>query len=582
MIKILKEFSKKEVWLALVCIILIVCQVWIDLRLPEYMWKITELIQTEGTQVKEITQQWIWMLSITLISVLISMILVFCSSKIAANFSAKLRSRIYEKVQGFSMENVKDFSIASLITRETNDVVQVQTAIVQSIQIFVKAPILATWALIKILDKEPLRSIATWVAIWALVIVATIALILVVPKFRKIQKLVDKVNNVSREHINWIRVVRAYNAEKYQEEKFEKANKNLADTQMFTWRVMSFLMPSVDVIMNLLMVSVYFLWWVIIMQTAVEGRLWIFSDMMVFSSYASQLVMSFVMLVFVLVILPWALVSARRIAEVLNTESNIKDWDFDKETEKKWEVEFRHVNFKYPDAAEYVLNDISFTAKQWETVALIWATWCGKSTIVNLIPRFYDASDGEILVDWVEIKKYKQKTLRDKIWYISQRAFLFKWNIKENILFGMDQHDEESMRLASKVSESEEFIKWLDDWYEHFVALWWTNFSWWQKQRLSIARAIARKPEILIFDDSFSALDYKTDLKLRKNLNKLLKWSTIFIVAQRIWTIKNADKILVIEDWKCVWIWKHEELLHSCKVYKEIALSQLSEQELNN
>ena len=582
MIKILKEFSKKEVWLALVCIILIVCQVWIDLRLPEYMWKITELIQTEGTQVKEITQQWIWMLSITLISVLISMILVFCSSKIAANFSAKLRSRIYEKVQGFSMENVKDFSIASLITRETNDVVQVQTAIVQSIQIFVKAPILATWALIKILDKEPLRSIATWVAIWALVIVATIALILVVPKFRKIQKLVDKVNNVSREHINWIRVVRAYNAEKYQEEKFEKANKNLADTQMFTWRVMSFLMPSVDVIMNLLMVSVYFLWWVIIMQTAVEGRLWIFSDMMVFSSYAAQLVMSFVMLVFVLVILPWALVSARRIAEVLKTESNIKDGDFDKKTEKKWEVEFKHVNFKYPDAEEYVIEDITFTAKQWETVALIWATWCGKSTIVNLIPRFYDASDGEILIDWVEIKKYKQKTLRDKIWYISQSAFLFKWNIKENILFGMDQHDDESMKLASKVSESEEFIKWLDDWYEHFVALWWTNFSWWQKQRLSIARAIARKPEILIFDDSFSALDYKTDLKLRKNLTKLLKWSTIFIVAQRIWTIKNADKILVIEDWKCVWIWKHEELLHSCKVYKEIALSQLSEQELNN
>lgn len=582
MIRILKELSKKEIWLMLICIVLIVAQVWIDLRLPEYMWKITELIQTEGTQVKEITQQWIWMLSITLISVLISMILVFCSSKIAANFSAKLRSRIYEKVQGFSMENVKEFSIASLITRETNDVIQVQTAIVQSIQIFVKAPILATWALIKILDKEPLRSIATWVAIWALVIVATIALILVVPKFRKIQKLVDKVNNVSREHINWIRVVRAYNAEKYQEEKFEKANKNLTDTQMFTWRVMSFLMPSVDVIMNLLMVSVYFLWWVIIMQTVVEGRLWIFSDMMVFSSYAAQLVMSFIMLVFVLVILPWALVSARRITEILNTESNIKDWDFDKETEKKWEVEFRHVNFKYPDAAEYVLNDITFTAKQWETVALIWATWCGKSTIVNLIPRFYDASDGEILVDWVEIKKYKQKTLRDKIWYISQSAFLFKWNIKENILFGMDQHDEESMKLASKVSESEEFIKWLDDWYEHFVALWWTNFSWWQKQRLSIARAIARKPEILIFDDSFSALDYKTDLKLRKNLNKLLKWSTIFIVAQRIWTIKNADKILVIEDWKCVWIWKHEELLHSCKVYKEIALSQLSEQELNN
>ena len=582
MIKILKEFSKKEVWLMLICIILIVGQVRIDLKLPEYMWKITELIETEGTQIQEIVHQWIQMLSITLISVLISMVLVFCSSKIAANFSAKLRARIYDKVQSFSMENVKNFSIASLITRETNDVVQVQSAIVQSIQIFVKAPILATWALIKILDKNPMWSVATGVAICLLIIIATVALILVIPKFRIIQKLVDKVNNVSREHINWIRVVRAYNAEKYQEEKFDQANKNLTNTQMFTWRALSFMMPSVDVIMNLLHVAVYFLGWVIIMQTALDARLWVFSDMMVFSSYATQLVMSFIMLVFVLVILPWALVSARRIAEVLKTESNIKDWDFNKKTEKKWEVEFKHVNFKYPDAEEYVIEDITFTAKEWEVVALIWATWCGKSTIVNLIPRFYDATNWEILIDWVEIKKYKQKTLRDKIWYISQSAFLFKWDVRENILFGMDGSDDEALKLASKVSESDEFIKKLDDWYDHFVALWWTNFSWWQKQRLSIARAIARKPEILIFDDSFSALDYKTDLKLRKNLNKLLKWSTIFIVAQRIGTIKNADKILVIEDWKCVWIWKHEELLKNCKVYKEIALSQLSEQELNS
>jgi len=582
MIKILKEFSKKEVLLVIICIVLIIVQVWIDLKLPEYMWKITELIETESTQIQEIVHQWIQMLFITLISVLISMVLVFCSSKIAANFSAKLRAKIYDKVQSFSMENVKNFSIASLITRETNDVVQVQSAIVQSIQIFVKAPILATWALIKILDKNPMWSVATGIAIWLLIIIATVALILVIPKFRIIQKLVDKVNNVSREHINWIRVVRAYNAEKYQEEKFDKANKNLTNTQMFTWRAMSFLMPSVDVIMNLLHVAVYFLGWVIIMQTANEARLWVFSDMMVFSSYATQLVMSFIMLVFVLVILPWALVSARRIAEVLKTESNIKDWNFDKKTEKKWEVEFKHVNFKYPDAEEYVIEDITFTAKEWEVIALIWATWCGKSTIVNLIPRFYDATNWEILIDWVEIKKYKQKTLRDKIWYISQSAFLFKWDIRENILFWMDGSDDEALKLASKVSESDEFIKKLDDWYDHFVALWWTNFSWWQKQRLSIARAIARKPEILIFDDSFSALDYKTDLKLRKNLNKLLKWSTIFIVAQRIGTIKNADKILVIEDWKCVWIWKHEELLQNCKVYKEIALSQLSEQELNS
>ena len=537
--------------------------------------------QTQGTSVADIAHQWILMLCITLTSVLISMILVLCSSKIASDFSARLRLKIYEKVQNFSLENVKNFSIASLITRETNDVTQVQSAIVQWIQIFIKAPILAIWAIIKILDKNPLRSTATAIAIWVLIIVATCALVLVIPKFKIIQKLLDKVNGVSREHINWIRVVRAYNAEIYQEEKFGKANKNLSNTQMFTSRAMSFLMPSVDIIMNLLMVSVYFLWWVIIMQTAMEDRLWVFSDMMVFSSYAAQLLIAFVMLIFVLIILPWAMVSAKRIAEVLNTEIDIKDGDFDKETKQKWYIEFKHVNFKYPDAEEYVLNDISFVAKPWETIALIWATWCWKSTIVNLIPRFYDATSWEIIVDWIEIKNYKKSTLRKKIWYIPQKAFLFRWNIKDNILFWMeDKDDKDSLKLASKVSESDEFIEWLENWFDQYVALNGTNYSWWQKQRLSIARAIARKPEILIFDDSFSALDYKTDLKLRSNLKKQLKWTTVFIVAQRIWTIKHADKILVIEDWKCVWIWTHEELLENCKVYQEIALSQLSSEEL--
>ena len=581
MIRILKELSKKEILLIIVCVILIICQVWLDLKLPEYMWKITELLETQWTDIWDIIHQWIFMLSIALISVVISMILVLCSSKIAANLSAKLRLKIYEKVQSFSLENVKNFSIASLITRETNDVTQVQSAIVQSIQIFVKAPILAVWALIKILNKNPLWSAATAIAIWLLVTIAALALALVIPKFKRIQKLVDQVNGVSREHINWIRVVRAYNAENYQEEKFEKANKNLSDTQMFTSRAMSFLMPSVDVIMNLLTVAVYFLWWIIIMKTLDENRLWVFSDMMVFSSYATQLIMACVMLVFVLAILPWALVSAKRLAEVLNTESDIKDWDFDKETKQKWLVEFKHVNFRYPDAKEYVVKDITFIANPWEMIALIWATWCWKSTIVNLIPRFYDATSGEIFIDWIEVKKYKEKNLRNKIWYIPQKAFLFRWDIKDNIVFWMENPDDESLKFASKISESDEFIKWLKDGFQHYVALNGTNYSWWQKQRLSIARAIARKPEILIFDDSFSALDYKTDLKLRNNLKKELKWTTIFIVAQRIWTIKDADKIIVIEDWCCVWIWKHEELLQNCKVYKEIALSQLSEQELN-
>ena len=582
MIKIFQQLSKKEVFLLLFSICLVVFHVRLDLELPQYMWKIAELVESEWSEISEIIEQWEMMLLITLWSVFVTIILALISSKIAANFSAKLRLKIYEKVQSFSMENVKDFSIASLITRETNDVTQIQWAIVQWLQIFTKAPILATWALIRIIDKNPVWSTATAVAITILLVLATIAIILVVPRFKLMQKLVDNVNRVAREHINWIRVVRAYNAESYQERKFNEANEKLMKNNLFASRTMSILMPSVDVIMNMLTLAVYFLWWVIISQAALDSRLGLFSDMMVFSSYASQLIMSFVMLVFVLVLIPWAAVSAKRIAEVLNTDSLIKDWDYDKDTKIKWKVEFKHVCFRYPDAEEEVVSDISFTAEQWETVALIWSTGCWKSSIINLIPRFYDVTSWEILIDWINVKDYNQKALRDKIWYISQKAFIFRWDIKDNIFLWLKEKDktQKNLEIASKISESEEFIKELEDWFEEYVALWGNNYSWGQKQRISIARAIARKPEILIFDDSFSALDYKTDLKLRSNLKTYLKWCTIFIVAQRIWTIKHADKILVIDEGKCVWIWKHEELLKTCKVYKEIALSQLSEEEL--
>ena len=582
MIKIFQQLSKKEVFLLLFSICLVVFHVRLDLELPQYMWKIAELVESEWSKISEIIEQWEMMLLITLWSVFVTIILALISSKIAANFSAKLRLKIYEKVQSFSMENVKDFSIASLITRETNDVTQIQWAIVQWLQIFTKAPILATWALIRIIDKNPVWSTATAVAITILLVLATIAIILVVPRFKLMQKLVDNVNRVAREHINWIRVVRAYNAESYQERKFNEANEKLMKNNLFASRTMSILMPSVDVIMNMLTLAVYFLWWVIISQAALDSRLGLFSDMMVFSSYASQLIMSFVMLVFVLVLIPWAAVSAKRIAEVLNTDSLIKDWDYDKDTKIKWKVEFKHVCFRYPDAEEEVVSDISFTAEQWETVALIWSTGCWKSSIINLIPRFYDVTSWEILIDWINVKDYNQKALRDKIWYISQKAFIFRWDIKDNIFLWLREKDktQKNLETASKISESEEFIKELEDWFEEYVALWGNNYSWGQKQRISIARAIARKPEILIFDDSFSALDYKTDLKLRSNLKTYLKWCTIFIVAQRIWTIKHADKILVIDEGKCVWIWKHDELLKTCKVYKEIALSQLSEEEL--
>ena len=582
MIKIFQQLSKKEVFLLLFSICLVVFHVWLDLELPQYMWKIAELVESEWSKISEIIEQWEMMLLITLWSVFVTIILALISSRIAANFSAKLRLKIYEKVQSFSMENVKDFSIASLITRETNDVTQIQWAIVQWLQIFTKAPILATWALIRIIDKNPVRSTATAVAITILLVLATIAIILVVPRFKLMQKLVDNVNRVAREHINWIRVVRAYNAESYQERKFNEANEKLMKNNLFASRTMSILMPSVDVIMNMLTLAVYFLWWVIISQAALDSRLGLFSDMMVFSSYASQLIMSFVMLVFVLVLIPWAAVSAKRIAEVLNTDSLIKDWDYDRDTKIKWKVEFKNVCFKYPDAEEEVVSNISFLAEKWETVALIWSTGCWKSSIINLIPRFYDVTSWEILIDWINVKDYNQKALRDKIWYISQKAFIFRWDIKDNIFLWLREKDrtQKNLETASTISESDEFIKELEDWFEEYVALWGNNYSWGQKQRISIARAIARKPEILIFDDSFSALDYKTDLKLRSNLKTYLKWCTIFIVAQRIWTIKHADKILVIDEGKCVWIWKHEELLKTCKVYKEIALSQLSEEEL--
>ncbi len=582
MIKIFQQLSKKEVFLLLFSICLVVFHVRLDLELPQYMWKIAELVESEWSKISEIIEQWEMMLLITLWSVFVTIILALISSKIAANFSARLRLKIYEKVQWFSMENVKNFSIASLITRETNDVTQIQWAIVQWLQIFTKAPILATWALIRILDKNPVWSTATAVAIAILLVLATIALILVIPKFKLIQKLVDNVNRVAREHINWIRVVRAYNAESYQEKKFNEANEKLMKTNLFASRALSVLMPSVDVIMNMLTLAVYFLWWIIISQAALWDRLGLFSDMMVFSSYASQLIISFVMLVFVLVIIPWAAVSAKRIAEVLNTESLIKDWEITEDTKVKWEVEFKNVCFKYPDAEEEVISNISFKAKKWETIALIWATGCWKSSIINLIPRFYDASSWEVLVDWINVKDYNQKTLRSKIWYIPQKAFIFRWDIRDNIFLWINEKEktEKTLETAAKISVSDEFISELEDWFEEYVALWGNNFSWWQKQRISIARAIARKPEILIFDDSFSALDYKTDLQLRSNLKTYLAWCTIFIVAQRIWTIKHADKILVIDEWKCVGMWKHEELLKSCNVYKEIALSQLSEEEL--
>lgn len=582
MIRILKELSKKEIFFMLCAVCFVIVEVRLELKVPEYMWNITEIIETQWSQTDAILYQWKYMMMFILLSALVAAVLAFISSRVVADFAAKLRLKIYEKVQGFTMENVKNFSVASLITRVTNDVTQVQYMLVDWLQMFTKAPIIWVWALMKMLEKDSTWSIAPWVSILILVIFAVILLVAVIPKFKLTQKYVDEVNNVSREHINWIKVIRAFNAEKYQESKFDKKNQNLMKANLFTSRAISMMMPSVDLVMHLLTLAIYFIWAVMISKALIPDRIGHFSDMMVFASYATQLIIATVMLVFAFVLIPWAVVSAKRIAEVLNTEPKIKDWNKKIDSELKWKVEFKNVTFKYPDAERAVVENISFEANKWEVIAIIWATWCWKTSIINLIPRFYDVSEWEVLVDDVNVKDYKQKDLMNKIWYVSQKAFLLKWTVKDNILFWLkkSKKKQENLELWAKVSESEEFISTLNKQYEWYVALWWNNFSWGQKQRLSIARAIAKQPEILIFDDSFSALDYKTDLKIRNHLKKELKDTTVFIVAQRIGTIKHADKILVIDEWKCVWIWKHEELLNSCKVYKEIALSQLSEDEL--
>lgn len=582
MIKIFKQLSKTEIIGIVMTVILVVIEVRLELKIPEHMWDITGIIETEWSQLNAIRQQWKIMLWFVLASALVATWLSFLSSKVASNFAAKLRLTIYEKVQWFNMENIKKFSVASLITRETNDVTQVQNMLVDGLQMFTKAPIIWIWALIKILQKDLIRSSAPWIAIFLLLILATCMLIIVIPKFKLMQQQVDTVNNSAREHINWIKVVRAFNAEQFQEDKFDKKNSDLMHTNLFTSKAISLMMPSVDIIMHLLTLAIYFIWAIIISQSALPDRVGHFADMMVFSSYTTQLIVATVMLVFVFFLIPWAAVSAKRIAEVLDTDNTIIDWNKPSNTKIKWKVEFKNVYFKYPDAEEAVVENISFIANPWETFAIIWPTWSGKSSIINLIPRFYEATSGEILIDWVNIKDYKQKDLMGKIWYVAQKSFLFKWDIKSNILFWLkDNKDlDNQLELWAKVSESKEFIERTPWKYEAYVALWWNNFSGWQKQRISIARAIAKKPEILIFDDSFSALDYKTDLKVRKHLKRYLKDTTVFIVAQRIWTIKHADKILVIDQWKCVWLWTHEYLLGHCDVYKEIAMSQLSEDEL--
>lgn len=585
MLRIFKNFRKQEVVLALFSVVFVVAQVWLELKLPDYMREITSLITTQDSAMHDILIAGGKMLFCAFGSLLVTVLVAVCASRIASNFSAIVRGKLFDKVQSFSMEEIGRFSTASLITRSTNDVTQVQMLIVMGLSIMMRAPIMAVMAILKIVDKSWQWTLSTGVAVIVLLIVVIICVSLCMPKFKRLQSLTDDINQVTRENLTGLNVVRAYNAEGYQEEKFEKVNKDLTETHWFTSKTMAFMMPTIMLIMNGLSLAIYWIGAVLINDAQdLQGKFSLFSDMVVFSSYAMQVVMSFMMLVMIFIMLPRASVAAKRILEVLDTEPSIEDGTRDTfPVMKDGEVEFKDVSFKYPDAEEYVLEHISFSAKKGETIAFIGATGCGKSTAINLIPRFYDVTDGEVLVDGVNVKEYTQEALHNKIGYVSQKAILFSGTIAENVAYGENGKapaTQDDIVMAVKVAQASEFVEKKDQGYDGYVSQGGSNFSGGQKQRLSIARAIARQPEILIFDDSFSALDYKTDRILREALRKECKNATKIIVAQRIGTIRDADKIIVLDDGQIAGMGTHDELMKNCEVYQEIAYSQLSKEEL--
>ena len=585
MLRIFKNFRKQEVVLALFSVVFVVAQVWLELKLPDYMREITSLITTQDSAMHDILIAGGKMLLCAFGRLLVTVLVAVCASRIASNFSAIVRGKLFDKVQSFSMEEIGRFSTASLITRSTNDVTQVQMLIVMGLSIMLRAPIMAVMAILKIVDKSWQWTLSTGVAVVVLLVVVIICVSLCMPKFKRLQSLTDDINQVTRENLTGLNVVRAYNAEAYQEEKFEKVNKDLTDTHWFTSKTMAFMMPTIMMIMNGLSLAIYWIGAVLINDAQdMQGKFTLFSDMVVFSSYAMQVVMSFMMLVMIFIMLPRASVAAKRILEVLDTEPSIEDGTRDTfPVMKDGEVEFKDVSFKYPDAEEYVLEHISFSAKKGETIAFIGATGCGKSTAINLIPRFYDATEGEVFVDGVNVKEYTQEALHNKIGYVSQKAILFSGTIADNVAYGENGKapaTQDDIAMAVKVAQASEFVEKKDQGYDGYVAQGGSNFSGGQKQRLSIARAIARQPEILIFDDSFSALDYKTDRILREALRKECKDATKIIVAQRIGTIRDADKIIVLDDGQIAGMGTHDELMKNCEVYQEIAYSQLSKEEL--
>lgn len=583
MFKILIKHLKWKQWLMIgISVGLIVAMVWLDLKLPEYMSTITRLVETDGSKMSEVWKNGGYMLACALGSASISVTIGFFVAKISSGLAKDLRSNIFNKVQDFSKNEIKRFSTASLITRTTNDVMQVQRFVAMGLQIIIKSPILAVWAILKILNKGWQWSVTTAVAVALMLILIVTVLLIALPKFRKMQDLTDDVNNVTRENLTGLRVVRAYNAENYQENKFSKSNEALTKTSLFANRTMILMSPFIGLIMSGLSLAIYWIGASIINTSNSLMKLSVFSDMVVFISYSMQVVLAFMLMAMIFIMLPRASVSAKRINEILNTSPSVVDGN-GASTDLQGEIEFKNVSFKYPDADEYVLHNISFSARKGETVAFIGSTGSGKSTLIDLIPRFYDVTEGQVLIDGVDVKDYKLEDLHNKMGYVSQKAILFSGTVASNVAFGDDidgKTSEEDIKNAIKLAQAKDFVEKMPEGYNSVITQGGTNVSGGQKQRLSIARAIARKPEIFIFDDSFSALDYKTDKKLRKALDSELADSTRLIVAQRIGTIKNADRIIVLDDGDMVGMGTHEELMKSCKVYQEIALSQLSKEEL--
>ena len=584
MIKLLKKMGKREVLMAVLCALLVLGQVYFDLTLPDYMTDLTMMLNTAGSETSDILNVGLKMLGCTLASAALAIVCGYLSAKTASGFSYTIREKLFNHVMDMGSEEMQDFSIPSLITRTTNDITQIQMIVSMGLQMIIKSPIMAVWAVIKILGKSWELSAVTAAFVVVICVFVLAVMATCIPRFRIVQKLTDKINRVARENLTGINVVHAFNAEKYQNDKFDVPSKEMMNTQLKNQRMFALMMPVMNIGMNGLTLAIYWLGAVLIQQialTAVQDRITLFSNVVVFSTYATYVVMSFMMLVMIFMMLPAAQVSAERINEVLERDVNIKEGSVS-EGREHGTVEFKNVSFRYPHASEDELSNISFKINKGQTLAIIGATGSGKTTLISLIPRFYDATEGEVLVDGVNVKNYKFDTLYDKLGYVTQKAVLFAGSIRENVFFGESAAPEsdEELKNAIELSQAEEFVDKLPDGTEHMISQMGRNVSGGQKQRLSISRALSRKPEILVFDDSFSALDYKTDAKLREGLNEKLGDTTKIIVAQRISTIRHADKIIVLDRGEAVGMGTHEELMKNCDVYKEIALSQLSAAEL--